>query len=514
MALITLDCDEFINLTSNPLSFLIGDEKKACLFASISSSLYSISKSNSQSTSNDPFVELCLDGFDDEQVWQQIDIFNNQSFKICSKGASFCFNNKVLLHEIVDNKEKNDESPLEENDTESENELTHEKNDTESENEFKKNKIMESKSKTVFEKTPVDDDFFSLRQMEKFLVSQESTLEKNTNNTKENEIDYFNDIPSDDDMEGIDEAEDGFEDVEVLSDNSTESDHNETTQSARTLKYDQYFQTKRDENFSENKTLSKFEKQQLAASKRIDALEKQALEEKDWQMQGETIAANRPVNSLLEEVLSFDHSQRPAPEITDSHTWNLEKIISQRIKDKSWDDVERKIKEIKDPYEFKKNVILNSEKSKLSLQEIYEKEYLAKVSQEQQEDKENPAHLELSTLVKDLFKKLDALSNFHFCLPPPEPEIKVLTNFPSITVEEVQPVTHTEADLLAPEEICGKNEVKGDMEKTVQDKKRARRKKAAMQKVTIEFDMIRILINIVSNSDFFVLFELTGLSLQ
>ena len=87
-------------------------------------------------------------------------------------------------------------------------------------------------------------------------------------------------------------------------------------------------------------------------------------------MKGETAASKRPVNSLIEEVLTFQHSQRPDPDITDEHTQDLEAIICQRIKNKSWDDVKRKIKEVKDPSEYKEKVLLDSEQSKLSLREI------------------------------------------------------------------------------------------------------------------------------------------------
>ncbi len=42
----------------------------------------------------------------------------------------------------------------------------------------------------------------------------------------------------------------------------------------------------------------------------------------------------------------------------------------------AWDDVVRKVKPKEEPFEYKKRVVLNQEKSKLSLGEVYEQEYL------------------------------------------------------------------------------------------------------------------------------------------
>jgi len=476
MEQISPNCHAFSSLARNPVVFLNNDNKSSQLFADISASLYCVSKVFSQSPCDDPFGKLHVEGFDDEQIWQQIDAFNSQSIKTCTKGAALCLNTSVKIHAKLNNERGNVTSDFEQDD------------DSTSEEEEERIKKSDQNSKHENdEKTKVDDDFFSLRQMEKFLLSQES-IPANTDSN--DEIDYFDEIPSDsdggDDFNGhIFGDDDEVEHITGGYVSEVDSDKNspEIKRSARSIKYNQFFLNEAADNILKHNMMSKFEKQQTAMSKKIEALEEEALGEKEWQMQGEMVASNRPVNSLLEEVLSFEHSQRPAPEITDEHTCNLEKIICQRIKDKSWDDVERKIKEVKDPHEYKRTVVLESEKSKMSLQEIYEKEYLAKLMQEREEAAENPAHVELATLMKDLFKKLDALSNFHFRLPPPEPEIKVLANLPSIAMEEVQPITHTEADTLAPEEIHFKKEEKGSLEKSSTDKKRERRKKATRQKV-------------------------------
>lgn len=64
----------------------------------------------------------------------------------------------------------------------------------------------------------------------------------------------------------------------------------------------------------------------------------------------------------------------------------------------------------------------------------------------------------------------------------PKPELKVVSNVPVISVEEVAPVSVSDAMMLAPEEVHEKKkEQKGTTEQTDTDRKRERRAKKRRQ---------------------------------
>uniref|UniRef100_A0A2K6EQC4 U3 small nucleolar ribonucleoprotein protein MPP10 n=1 Tax=Propithecus coquereli TaxID=379532 RepID=A0A2K6EQC4_PROCO len=404
-------------------------------------------------------------------------------------------------------------------------------------------KVQSKMPKKPREKSIVDDKFFKLSEMEAFLENIEKE-EEQKNEEEDEDIDFFEDVDSDEDEGGLfgsqkpksskssrnlkyrdffdpvesdediasahddelgsdkDEEEIAEEAAEELSISETDEDNdleeNENDKQHKESLKRVTFALPDDEETEDTNVLNvkknsdevkfSFEKRQEKMNEKIASLEKELLEKKPWQLQGEVTAQNRPENSLLEETLHFDHAVRMAPVITEETTLQLEDIIKQRIRDQAWDDVVRKEKPKEDAYEYKKRLTLDHEKSKLSLAEIYEQEYI-KLNQQKTAEEENPEHVEIQKMMDSFFLKLDALSHFHFIPKPPVPEIKVGSNLPAITMEEVAPVSVSDATLLAPEEIKEKNkagDIKTAAEKTATDKKREWRKKKYQKHMKIK----------------------------
>ncbi|XP_068568904.1 U3 small nucleolar ribonucleoprotein protein MPP10 [Cebidichthys violaceus] len=569
------ECVKTINsTTAQPENFLSLQDGVAADFTSITKMLYDLHKAEEPADyKGSPLAQLVVENFDEEQIWQELELQNNAVMKLFKNAADEALSDETLTVLVEEEEEENIVEAEVETDEEEEEpprqskkkaaedgeeDYTDEDSDLDfdvdalEKREKQKQEVGRKGSKTKVVPSEVDDTFFKLSQMESFLDDMDKREGKEDEN--EDELDYFQDLPSDED--------DDLDLEEIL---STQKKKKITVKSSRNLKYKDFFDAvagepakaddqsdgegdsmdrSREEggeemydeadnydgeeegddedeetqtshkkvtfNLSEDEdsegedvedifggkapssakseSKSSFEKRQEKMSEKIDELEKAALEAKPWQLSGEVTAQTRPENSMLEEDVEFEQTGRMAPGITEETTLQLEDIIKQRIKDQAFDDVVRKEKPKEEVFEYKKRLTLDHEKSKQSLAEIYEQEYL-KQNQQKTEEEENPAHVEVQKLMDTLFLKLDALSNFHFTPKPPVPEVKVVSNLPSVTMEEVAPVSASDATLLAPEEIKEKNkagDILGDTEKTSTDKKRDRRHKKAVKRLNIK----------------------------
>lgn len=282
--------------------------------------------------------------------------------------------------------------------------------------------------------------------------------EENQANTKESsDINYFEEIPDED-------ADD--EDLNYTNfygdQGEGEDDENEET--------------------SEVNPLSTFEVREKRLQTQMKQLEEDIVAKKSWQLQGETNSKNRPMNSLLEEVLEFDSTSRAPLIITENTSEKLEDIIINRIKNTLFDDVVRKVIN-KEKQEYKKQVVLDQEKSKESLSTIYEKQFNNQVETNSKEGDPNPTNKQLSSLMYSLFTKLDSLSNFHVTPQKMQEEPRIITNTLSLQVEEVAPVSVSDRNTLAPEEVkVRKQHVLGNSEKSKSAKKKHRKIKAIKYK--------------------------------
>ena len=304
-------------------------------------------------------------------------------------------------------------------------------------------------------RSEVEDQFFKLDEMEAFLDNQDALesrkIAREEKGLPEEQIDEDIDLfgedweAEDDEGRGLtwkdyhnDEEKEKSnvndkipqsEEDSASEDDSMEIGDDEIKSGTKHLLSDD----ETDEDLGEVK--STHELRQLRLKKKIQKMEQEALsqvggvgkdDQKIWQMKGEITAADRPENSLLQEHLDYDTVSKQAPIITEQVSKRLEDIIVQRIKDQAYDNVERKVKPVENPYEYKKKLILDQEKSKLSLAEVYEQEYLKQKSSLEEAAKkpgmldddgneQTPKEVEsIRRSMNILFSKLDSLTHFHF----------------------------------------------------------------------------------------------------
>ncbi|CAH0403508.1 unnamed protein product [Chilo suppressalis] len=520
---------KFESFTQKPVNYLSVQTALKDDIKSFVKTVYDYTKSEESSgkkLKNGALPELIIEDFDEEQIWQEIELQNTECWDQLVWEVANCISNKndlvfpVETSESVEEAMDEDVPPSDDDDDEDQASAEDEAENIPDTTE----KQTKTKNPTAKKYKPsiVDDKFFKLQEMEQFLLDGERKEGKTTGSDSDEEsIDYFKDDDEEDELEEEDGGNDVmygdfFDQEDAGSDNGEDNDesdkddvdeyendtkHQKTKKKARGKENGKrvtFADSSSDDDSEEElnttnsmpnkeEKKSEFEERQQRLQQHISRLEEKTLKDAPWQLKGEVDASKRPQNSLLQEVVDFDLTSRPAPIITEQTTLTLEDIIKRRIKDKAWDDVERKEKAVDDQLSFRKPEIIDQSKSKLSLAQVYEAEYLKQkqaLSGDAEEEKEPESHVEIREAMSKLFSKLDALCHYHYTPRVPQAEVKIVSNTPAISMEEVAPVATSEAALLAPEEVKKKRrgELMSKEERTQTDKKRERRKKKKLQK--------------------------------
>ena len=222
---------------------------------------------------------------------------------------------------------------------------------------------------------------------------------------------------------------------------------------------------------------SSHQRRQAALTAEIRRLEAASVAKRDWTLSGEARAADRPINSLLEEDLDFERTGKPIPVITQEVSEAIEALIKRRIIAREFDEVIRRrpgnlVTGSSDPRRGRFE--LDDSKPQQSLAEIYEAEHLKAVDPEGYTDKRDEKlkreYAKIEEMWKDVSAKLDALCSWHYKPKPPSASIHVVADVPAISMEDARPTAGGEVggeSMLAPQEVYKPGEGKRSKEEVL-----------------------------------------------
>lgn len=205
---------------------------------------------------------------------------------------------------------------------------------------------------------------------------------------------------------------------------------------------------------------STHEKQRARIADEIRRLEAANVAKKDWTLAGEARAVERPVNSLIEEDLDFERVGKPVPVVTNETTEDIEELVKRRILAKEFDEVVRRRPGASDTHAPRKSRFeLEDTKPQQSLAELYETDHLRATDPNFVDSKDRKLmreRSEVTELWKEISSQLDTLSNWHYKPKAPQATINVVTDAPTIMMEEARPTAGGAAggpSALAPQEL-------------------------------------------------------------
>jgi U3 small nucleolar RNA-associated protein MPP10 len=208
---------------------------------------------------------------------------------------------------------------------------------------------------------------------------------------------------------------------------------------------------------------STHERRQAKLAEEIRQLEAASVAKRQWTLSGEAAAVDRPVNSLLEEDMDFEHVGKPVPVITPEISESIEDLIKRRILAQEFDEVLRRRPGTDNlPANTRRGIVeLDDSKPNKSLAEVYEEEHVKNANPDtyvsQSDEKLQKEEKEVEALWKDVCGRLDALSSWHYKPKPVAAQLSVVSDIATIAMEDAQPATAQgitgESSRMAPQEI-------------------------------------------------------------
>lgn len=208
---------------------------------------------------------------------------------------------------------------------------------------------------------------------------------------------------------------------------------------------------------------SAHERRQAKLAEEIRKLEAASVAKREWTLSGEAAAVDRPVNSLLEEDLDFEHVGKPVPVITPEVTEGIEDMIKRRILAQQFDEVLRRRPDAEAvPSGTRRGMIeVDDSKPSKGLAEVYEEEHVKNANPDtyvsQSDEKLQREEKEIEAMWKDVSSRLDALSSWNYRPKPSAATVSVVSDVAAVAMEDAQPTTASaisgESSRLAPQEV-------------------------------------------------------------
>lgn len=207
---------------------------------------------------------------------------------------------------------------------------------------------------------------------------------------------------------------------------------------------------------------SAHERRQAKLAEEISKMESELVAKRAWVLSGEANAASRPVNSLLEQDLDFEHAGKPVPVITEEVSEEIEDLVKRRILAGEFDEVVKRRPNADIPADVRRGLIeLDDSKAKQSLAEIYEEEHVKDTNPDSyvsaKDEKLRKEEKEIAAMWKDVSAKLDSLSSWHYKPKPAAPSLTVVADVATVTMEDAQPTTAQGISggesMIAPQEV-------------------------------------------------------------